>query len=68
MKVKFISKCGIRGQLYRPGDELDVDKKTADDLIESGRCIPVEAKKKAKNRSVGLGEDKPLTRVETDAS
>ncbi len=68
MKVQFVSKCGIRGLLYRPGDKIDLDKKEAEELIEAGRCIPVEAKKKAKNRSVGLDEDKPLTRVETNAN
>ena len=67
MKVKFVEKCGIDGILYRPTDTVELSKKVADKLIESGKCVAVEAKKKAKNRSVGL-EDKLETRVETDAS
>ena len=68
MKVKFVEKCGLDGILYRPTDTVDLSKKVADELIESGKCVPVEAKKKAKNRSVGLDDDKLETRVETDAS
>ena len=68
MKVQFVSKCGIDGLLYRPGDKLDLAKNKAEELIDAGKCIPVEGKKKPKNRSIGLDEDKPLTRVETDAS
>ena len=52
MKVQFISKCGIGGLLYRPGDKLDLAKKNAEELIDAGKCIPVETKKKAKTKYI----------------
>ena len=50
------------------GSILDLPKKEADKLIDSGKCVAVESKKKAKNRSVGLEASELETRVETDAS
>lgn len=67
MKVKFVEQCSVDCALYRVGTVVDLFKKVADDLIDSGKCVAVEAKKKTKNRSVGL-DDKLETRVEKDAS
>jgi hypothetical protein len=68
MKVKFVERCNIDSALYRVGSILDLPKKEADKLIDSGKCVAVESKKKAKNRSVGLEASELETRVKTDAS
>lgn len=68
MKVKFVERCTVDSALYRVGSVVDLDKKVADDLVDSGKCIAVESKKKANNRSVGLEASELETRVETDAS
>ena len=68
MKVKFVERCSVDSKLYRVGSIDDLAKDVADKLIDSGKCVAVEAKKKAKNRSVGLKTDELETRVEKDAS
>jgi len=68
MKVKFVERCTVDSALYRVGSVVDLDKKVADDLVDSGKCVAVESKKKLKNKSVGLKSSELETRVETDAS
>jgi hypothetical protein len=68
MKVKFVERCSIDCKLYRVGAIDDLAKKVADELIDSGKCVAVESKKKAKNRSIGLKAEELETRVEKDAS
>jgi len=68
MKVKFVERCTVDSALYRVGTIVDLAKNVADELIDSGKCVAVESKKKAKNRSVGLEASELETRVETDAS
>lgn len=68
MKVKFVERCSVDSKLYRVGSLDDLAKDVADKLIDSGKCVAVEPKKKAKNRSVGLKSNELETRVEKDAS
>jgi len=68
MKVKFVEQCVFECRMYRVGTIVDLAKNVADELIDSGKCVAVESKKKAKNRSVGLEASELETRVETDAS
>jgi hypothetical protein len=68
MKVKFVERCSVDRKLYRVGSVDDLPKDIADKLIDSGKCVAIEKKKKAKNRSVGLKADELETRVEEDAS
>lgn len=68
MKVKFVERCSVDRVLYRVGSIDDLAKDIANELIDSGKCVAVEGKKKAKNRSVGLEANEIETRDVTDAS
>ena len=68
MKVEFKTSCAVGAARYKSGAVADIEDTEADKLIDSGFAVPVDVKAKTEDRSIGLDENKPRTRVKKNAS
>lgn len=68
MKVEFKTSCAVGAARYKSGAVADIEDTEAEKLIDAGLAVPVDVKAKTEDRSIGLDENKPRTRVKKNAS